>query len=71
MFQTASEKVEAECLTTLHALSACLSRSVLSSDAEDLLDSFLSSILQGSWQGDLPCPEQPGLRALPGLQASS
>ncbi|XP_040418968.1 MMS19 nucleotide excision repair protein homolog isoform X2 [Cygnus olor] len=46
VFQTASEKVEAECLTALHALSACLSRSVLSSDAEDLLDSFLSSILQ-------------------------
>ncbi|OXB67362.1 hypothetical protein ASZ78_010920 [Callipepla squamata] len=47
VFQTASEKVEAECLSALHALSACLSRSVLSSDAEDLLDSFLSSILQG------------------------
>uniref|UniRef100_A0A8C3GNH3 MMS19 nucleotide excision repair protein n=1 Tax=Cairina moschata TaxID=8855 RepID=A0A8C3GNH3_CAIMO len=46
VFQTASEKVEAECLAALHALAACLSRSVLSSDAEDLLDSFLSSILQ-------------------------
>uniref|UniRef100_A0A8C3PYS7 MMS19 nucleotide excision repair protein n=1 Tax=Chrysolophus pictus TaxID=9089 RepID=A0A8C3PYS7_CHRPC len=46
VFQTASEKVEAECLSALHALSACLSRSVLSSDAEDRLDSFLSSILQ-------------------------
>ncbi|XP_009870584.1 PREDICTED: MMS19 nucleotide excision repair protein homolog, partial [Apaloderma vittatum] len=46
VFQTASEKVEAECLTALHALSACLSCSVLSSDTEDLLDSFLSSILQ-------------------------
>ncbi|KFW02441.1 MMS19 nucleotide excision repair protein, partial [Eurypyga helias] len=46
VFQTASEKVEAECLAALHALSACLSRSVLSSDTEDLLDSFLSSILQ-------------------------
>ncbi|NXA42307.1 MMS19 protein, partial [Eudromia elegans] len=46
VFQTASEKVEAECLAALHALSACLSRSVLSSDAEDLLDSFLSSVLQ-------------------------
>ncbi|NWT07180.1 MMS19 protein, partial [Mionectes macconnelli] len=46
VFQTASEKIEAECLAALHALSACLSRSVLSSDAEDLLDSFLSSILQ-------------------------
>lgn len=71
MFQTASEKVEAECLAALHALAACLSRSVLSSDAEDLLDSFLSSILQGGWLGDLLCPEQPGLRVLPGLQASS
>ncbi|NXC22010.1 MMS19 protein, partial [Corythaeola cristata] len=46
VFQTASEKVEAECLAALHALSACLSRSVLSSDTEDLLDSFLGSILQ-------------------------
>ncbi|NXG17043.1 MMS19 protein, partial [Grallaria varia] len=46
VFQTASEKIETECLAALHALSACLSRSVLSSDAEDLLDSFLGSILQ-------------------------
>ncbi|NWS15127.1 MMS19 protein, partial [Pachyramphus minor] len=46
VFQTASEKIETECLAALHALSACLSRSVLSSDGEDLLDSFLSSILQ-------------------------
>ncbi|XP_074015238.1 MMS19 nucleotide excision repair protein homolog isoform X2 [Numenius arquata] len=46
VFQTASEKVEAECLAALHALSACLSRSVLHSGTEDLLDSFLSSILQ-------------------------
>ncbi|NXS58429.1 MMS19 protein, partial [Brachypteracias leptosomus] len=46
VFQTASEKIEAECLAALHALSACLSRSVLTSDTEDLLDSFLSSILQ-------------------------
>ncbi|NXD28793.1 MMS19 protein, partial [Spelaeornis formosus] len=43
---TAGEKIETECLAALHALSACLSRSVLSSDSEDLLDSFLSSILQ-------------------------
>lgn len=48
VFQTASERIETECLAALHALSACLSRSVLSSDSEDLLDSFLSSILQGS-----------------------
>lgn len=48
VFQTASEKIETECLAALRALSACLSRSVLSSDSEDLLDSFLSSILQGS-----------------------
>ncbi|NWR81159.1 MMS19 protein, partial [Centropus unirufus] len=46
VFQTASEKVEAESLAALHALSTCLSCSVLSSDSEDLLDSFLSSILQ-------------------------
>ncbi|NXI41882.1 MMS19 protein, partial [Galbula dea] len=46
VFQTASEKVEAECLAALHALCACLSRSVLSPDTEDLLDSFLNNILQ-------------------------
>ncbi|NXK95056.1 MMS19 protein, partial [Formicarius rufipectus] len=46
VFQTASEKIETECLAALHALSACLSRSVVSSDAEDLLDSFLGNILQ-------------------------
>nr|XP_054493028.1 MMS19 nucleotide excision repair protein homolog isoform X3 [Agelaius phoeniceus] len=49
VFQTASEKIETECLAALRALSACLSRSVLSSDSEDLLDSFLSSILQASF----------------------
>ncbi|KAM9132764.1 MMS19 nucleotide excision repair protein homolog isoform 2-T2 [Pangshura tecta] len=46
VFQTASEKVEAEALAALRGLAACLSRSVLSSDTEDLLDSFLSGILQ-------------------------
>lgn len=57
VFQTASEKIETECLAALHALSACLSRSVLSSDSEDLLDSFLSSILQGSQQRPTPCSQ--------------
>uniref|UniRef100_A0A7N4NGC8 MMS19 nucleotide excision repair protein n=1 Tax=Sarcophilus harrisii TaxID=9305 RepID=A0A7N4NGC8_SARHA len=46
VFQTSSERVEAEGLAALHSLSACLSRSVLEADAEDLLDSFLSSILE-------------------------
>ncbi|XP_078202316.1 MMS19 nucleotide excision repair protein homolog isoform X4 [Callithrix jacchus] len=46
VFQTASERVEAEGLAALHSLTVCLSRSVLSADAEDLLDSFLSNILQ-------------------------
>ncbi|XP_042314727.1 LOW QUALITY PROTEIN: MMS19 nucleotide excision repair protein homolog [Sceloporus undulatus] len=46
VFQTASEKIEAEGLSALNALSTCLSRLVLSSDDEDLLDSFLRSILQ-------------------------
>ncbi|KAF6317559.1 MMS19-like protein, cytosolic iron-sulfur assembly component [Rhinolophus ferrumequinum] len=46
VFQTASEQVEAEGLAALRALTACLSCSVLRTDAEDLLDSFLSSILQ-------------------------
>ncbi|XP_075072020.1 MMS19 nucleotide excision repair protein homolog [Mixophyes fleayi] len=46
VFQTASEKIEAEGLAALCALSACLSRSVLGSDSEDLLDTFLNNILQ-------------------------
>ncbi|KAH0504569.1 MMS19 nucleotide excision repair protein-like protein [Microtus ochrogaster] len=46
VFQTASERVEAEGLAALHSLTACLSCSVLRADAEDLLDSFLSTILQ-------------------------
>ncbi|XP_043840486.1 MMS19 nucleotide excision repair protein homolog isoform X3 [Dromiciops gliroides] len=46
VFQTASERVEAEGLAALHSLSSCLSRSVLEADTEDLLDSFLSSILE-------------------------
>nr|XP_019580363.1 PREDICTED: MMS19 nucleotide excision repair protein homolog isoform X2 [Rhinolophus sinicus] len=46
VFQTASEQVEAEGLAALRSLTACLSCSVLRTDAEDLLDSFLSSILQ-------------------------
>ncbi|XP_044772507.1 MMS19 nucleotide excision repair protein homolog isoform X4 [Neomonachus schauinslandi] len=46
VFQTASERVEADGLAALHSLTACLSRSVLRADAEDFLDSFLSNILQ-------------------------
>ncbi|XP_056386832.1 MMS19 nucleotide excision repair protein homolog [Hyla sarda] len=46
VFQTASDKVETEGLSALHALSACLSRSVLGSDSEDLLGIFLTNILQ-------------------------
>ncbi|XP_047408687.1 MMS19 nucleotide excision repair protein homolog isoform X2 [Sciurus carolinensis] len=46
VFQTASERVETEGLAALLSLTACLSRSVLRADAEDLLDSFLSNILQ-------------------------
>ncbi|XP_053548548.1 MMS19 nucleotide excision repair protein homolog [Bombina bombina] len=46
VFQTASEKIEAEGLASLQALSSCVSRSVLGPDDEDLLDSFLNSILQ-------------------------
>ncbi|XP_076981752.1 MMS19 nucleotide excision repair protein homolog isoform X4 [Tamandua tetradactyla] len=46
VFQTASERVEAAGLAALHSLTACLSHSVLRADAEDLLDSFLSNIIQ-------------------------
>ncbi|XP_053168442.1 MMS19 nucleotide excision repair protein homolog isoform X2 [Hemicordylus capensis] len=46
VFQTASERIEAEGLSALRALATCLSRQVLSSDDEDHLDSFLRGILQ-------------------------
>ncbi|KAJ1140987.1 hypothetical protein NDU88_007324 [Pleurodeles waltl] len=46
VFQTASEKIEAEGLLTLQNMTTCLSCSVVGSDAEDLLDSFLDSVLQ-------------------------
>uniref|UniRef100_A0A4W3IBS1 MMS19 nucleotide excision repair protein n=1 Tax=Callorhinchus milii TaxID=7868 RepID=A0A4W3IBS1_CALMI len=46
VFQTASEKIESEGLSALQALSTCLSRSVIDSDAEDSLDSFLNNVLQ-------------------------
>ncbi|XP_059586240.1 MMS19 nucleotide excision repair protein homolog isoform X2 [Alligator mississippiensis] len=46
VFQTASEKLEAECLGTLTALAACLSHAVLHADTHDPLDTFLSGVLQ-------------------------
>ncbi|XP_062832423.1 MMS19 nucleotide excision repair protein homolog [Anolis carolinensis] len=46
VFQTASEKIEGEGLAALRALTACLSRLVLSPDDEDLLESFLKNVLQ-------------------------
>ncbi|XP_069467675.1 MMS19 nucleotide excision repair protein homolog isoform X2 [Ambystoma mexicanum] len=46
VFQTASEKIEAEGLSALQTLTCCLSCSVIGSGTEDLLDSFLDSVLQ-------------------------
>ncbi|XP_041116935.1 MMS19 nucleotide excision repair protein homolog isoform X2 [Polyodon spathula] len=46
VFQTASEKVESAGLSALRALTACLSRSVLDSDSEDLLNTFLDLVLK-------------------------
>ncbi|XP_066550026.1 MMS19 nucleotide excision repair protein homolog isoform X2 [Amia ocellicauda] len=46
VFQTASEKVEAAGLAALRSLTACLSRSILDSDSEDSLHSFLNLILK-------------------------
>lgn len=51
VFQTASEKLEAECLGTLTALAACLSHAVLHADTHDPLDTFLSGVLQGNCPG--------------------
>uniref|UniRef100_A0A3Q0SX19 MMS19 nucleotide excision repair protein n=1 Tax=Amphilophus citrinellus TaxID=61819 RepID=A0A3Q0SX19_AMPCI len=46
VFQTSSEKTESAGLAALTALTSCLSRSVLSSDSEDSLSTFLDLILK-------------------------
>ncbi|MED6256867.1 mms19 nucleotide excision repair [Ataeniobius toweri] len=46
VFQTSSEKIEAAALTALTALTSCLSRSVLNSDSEDSLSTFLDLVLR-------------------------
>ncbi|XP_028263603.1 MMS19 nucleotide excision repair protein homolog [Parambassis ranga] len=46
VFQTSSEKIESAGLTTLTALTSCLSRSVLTSESEDSLSNFLDLILK-------------------------
>ncbi|XP_056221346.1 MMS19 nucleotide excision repair protein homolog [Seriola aureovittata] len=46
VFQTSSEKIESAGLTALTALTSCLSRSVLNSDSEDSLSTFLDMVLE-------------------------
>ncbi|XP_029953544.1 MMS19 nucleotide excision repair protein homolog [Salarias fasciatus] len=46
VFQTSSERVETAGLAALAALTSCLSRSVLNSDSEDSLSSFLDLVLK-------------------------
>ncbi|XP_078079207.1 MMS19 nucleotide excision repair protein homolog isoform X2 [Mustelus asterias] len=46
VFQTASDKIETEGLAALQGLSTSLSKSVIDSDAEDSLDTFLDNVLQ-------------------------
>uniref|UniRef100_A0A8C9VZR5 MMS19 nucleotide excision repair protein n=1 Tax=Scleropages formosus TaxID=113540 RepID=A0A8C9VZR5_SCLFO len=46
VFQTASEKVESAGLSSLRAITSCLSRSILSSDGDDALRVFLDLIIQ-------------------------
>ncbi|XP_069756397.1 MMS19 nucleotide excision repair protein homolog isoform X2 [Narcine bancroftii] len=46
VFQTAVEKIEIEGLAALQAIATALSKSVIDSDAEDSLDTFLSNVLQ-------------------------
>ena len=47
VFQTSSEKIESAGLAALTALTSCLSRSVLNSDSEDFLCTFLDLVLKG------------------------
>uniref|UniRef100_A0A3Q2C8W6 MMS19 nucleotide excision repair protein n=1 Tax=Cyprinodon variegatus TaxID=28743 RepID=A0A3Q2C8W6_CYPVA len=46
VFQTSSEKIESAALAALTALTSCLSRSVLKSDSEDSLSTFLDLVLK-------------------------
>ncbi|KAF3704674.1 MMS19 nucleotide excision repair protein -like protein MMS19-like protein [Channa argus] len=46
VFQTSSEKIESAGLAALSALTSCLSRSVLNSDSEDSLSTFLEIVLK-------------------------
>nr|XP_046233363.1 MMS19 nucleotide excision repair protein homolog [Scatophagus argus] len=46
VFQTSSEKIESAGLAALTAITSCLSRSVLNSDSEDSLCSFLDLVLK-------------------------
>lgn len=46
VFQTASERVESSGLSALSALVACLSRSIVNSNSEDSLNSFLDQVLK-------------------------
>lgn len=46
VFQTDSKKIESEALSALQTLTSCLSRSVIEAGSEDVLDSFLGTILQ-------------------------
>uniref|UniRef100_A0A3B3ZVU5 MMS19 nucleotide excision repair protein n=1 Tax=Periophthalmus magnuspinnatus TaxID=409849 RepID=A0A3B3ZVU5_9GOBI len=46
VFHTSSEKIEAAGLSALTALTSCVSRSVLSSDSEDCLSTFLNLVIK-------------------------
>lgn len=46
VFQTSSEKIESAGLAALTALTSCVSRSVLSSDSEDSLSTFLGLVIK-------------------------
>lgn len=47
VFETSSEKIESAGLAAVTALTSCLSRSVLNSDSEDSLCTFLDLVLNG------------------------
>ncbi|KAI4790145.1 hypothetical protein KUCAC02_034810, partial [Chaenocephalus aceratus] len=46
VFQTSSEKIESAGLAAVTAITSCLSRSVLNSDSEDSLNTFLELVLK-------------------------
>ncbi|KAF3853259.1 hypothetical protein F7725_013947 [Dissostichus mawsoni] len=59
VFQTSSEKIESAGLAAITAITSCLSRSVLNSDSEDSLNTFLELVLKAPPSGRAASSQPP------------